>query len=70
MEATEMTKKFPKKLFVKVEQATPEDYFVAEEGIEGMCMVGERVKVAIYELVQVDTLEGLVKVIPPAKRKR
>lgn len=63
-----MAKKFPKKMFVKIDSDSENDYFIANEDMGGMCDVGERVQIAIYQLVQIDTVEGLVKVIPPRKR--
>jgi hypothetical protein len=65
-----MTKQFPKTLFVKVEESTPADYFLADEGLDGMVEVGQRVRIAVYKLSHIDTVEGMVQVIPPAKRKR
>lgn len=63
-----MAKNFPKKLFVKIDGEGEEAFFLAGDDMIGMCDVGERVKIAVYQLVQTDTVEGLVKVIPPRKR--
>lgn len=64
-----MAKKFPKKLFVKIDTDTDTEYFVADEGIDGMVEVGQKVQIALYQLVEVNTAEGLVKVHPPARRR-
>lgn len=61
-----MTKqKFPKTMFVKIgDGGTGPDYFVADEGLNGMVEVGETEKIAVYKLSHVEDVEGLVRVKP------
>lgn len=57
-----MAKKFPKKLFVKIaDGGTGPDYFEADDGVAGMVEVGEKTNIAIYQLVETVTCEGMVK---------
>lgn len=66
-----MAKKFPKKLFVKIaDGGTGPDYFEADDGVIGMVEVGEKSKIAIYQLVEVVTCEGLVKTSSTARGTR
>jgi predicted RNase H-like HicB family nuclease len=54
-------KKFPFRLFVKIEQPDDTPYFVAQDDLTGMVEVGETVKVAIYQLVEFGDIEGVIK---------
>lgn len=55
-----MAKRFPKKLFVKVEESDP-DFFVADDDTVGFVEVGQKVKVAVYQLVEIGEIEGVAR---------
>ncbi len=55
-------KQLPKKLFVKVDGAKGEEYFVADSDIIGMVDVGQKEKIGVYQLVGITFAEGVVKV--------
>jgi hypothetical protein len=62
---------FPKKLYVKIEGEKNDQYFVASEDTEFLSEVGEKVKVATYQLVTVEIAEVTTKLVPlPKKRAR
>lgn len=55
-------KKFPLRLFVKIEQHRDDPaYFVAQDDLTNMVEVGESVKIAIYQLIEFGDIEGVVK---------
>lgn len=64
--------KFPKRLFVKIEKADGESYFVADTSANGMVEAGEHIPVAVYELVGTGSLSAEVKaeIDQPIKRRR
>jgi hypothetical protein len=62
-----MAKTFPKKLFVKIEKESDDPYFLADETVLGMVDVGEKRKVAIYQLVEVIQCEGMVETSRPRR---
>lgn len=57
-----MAKKFPKKLYVKIEvDSAKNGYFVADDAKYGLAEAGERIKIATYELVTVEQAEMVLK---------
>ena len=46
-------KKFPNMLFVKIEEDSDNDYFVATESLNELGDPGGTVKTAVYELVEI-----------------
>jgi hypothetical protein len=60
---------FPKKLFVKIEGGTSEQYFSASADAEVLVDIGDRVKIATYHLVTVEIGEAAVKLTPLPKKK-
>lgn len=53
--------KFPKKLFVKVEKTSDAEYFVADSDAYCLIEMGDKTKVAIYQLVEVQVGEAVAK---------
>lgn len=57
-----MAKAFPKKLFVKVEGALGEEYFVADGDVYGLAEMGQKIRIATYQLVEVNIAAVSVEV--------
>lgn len=54
-------KKFPKKLFVKIEDGgTGPEYFNPAEDVADLMEVGQKSKIAVYQLVEVGEAKGVV----------
>ena len=64
-----MAKAFPKKLFVKVDGDKGEEYFVADENSYRLAEMGETIKIATYELVQVEDARVMVELTKPQRRR-
>ena len=58
---------FPKQIFVKIEKTDGEEYLVADANAFGLVEMGERIKVATYQLVEVQHAEGVAKLTPGKK---
>ena len=56
-------KNFPKMLYVKTEEDAGTKYFVADDSMEAIAEVGEKIHVALYQLVEVSNVELVVKII-------
>lgn len=56
-----MAKKFPKTLFVRVKEDGGTDWFQSDENVVSLVEMGERVKIARYELKETITAESMVK---------
>jgi hypothetical protein len=56
-----MAKALPKKLFVKVEKEGSTEYFVADADAANLIEMGEKIKIGVYQLVEVQTAEGVAK---------
>ena len=55
-------KKFPKTMYVRRENDGDNDFFVAEYDLEFHAEIGEKVPVAIYDLVSVETVTAKVEI--------
>lgn len=55
-----MAKKFPKTLFVRV-RSDDTEWFQADEDANSFVDMGDKIKVARYELKETFTAEGVVK---------
>jgi hypothetical protein len=64
-----MAKRFPAKLFVKVEEDGDTSYFVTADDISEFGIIGETVKVAVYQLVETTFLETTVKTSGAVKKR-
>lgn len=53
-------KKFPKKLFVKIEEDSGTEYFVADADPATLVQTHEKIKVAVYSLSELGQIEGVV----------
>lgn len=62
--------KFPALLFVKTEKADDADYFVADVDPATLIEMGVKVKVATYQRVDIQTVEGVAKFTKIPRRKR
>lgn len=56
-----MAKKFPKNLYVKIEKDGSTEYFSADEMLWPLVEMGEKVKIATYQLVGVQEAQGVVE---------
>jgi hypothetical protein len=63
-----MAKRFPAKLFVKIDEDGDESYFVPSVDISDFGVIGETVKVAVYQLVETTFLETTVKTSGTVKK--
>lgn len=62
--------KFPKEIFVKAENGGSDpDYFVNYENIEDATEMGVKNRIGVYQLVGVQTVEGIVKGYKPVQRR-
>lgn len=61
--------RFPKTLYVKMEQADGETFPVATESVDGMAEVGETVPFAVYQLMETGEATGTVNVRPTKRRR-
>lgn len=62
-----MTKKFPKKIYVKWEDSSGETFLMAGENMYGMVDVGEKTVIGTYQLVETTEAEMVVSTKPPKK---
>jgi hypothetical protein len=62
-----MTKRFPKKIYVKWEDSGDEMFLMAGEDMYGMVEVGSKTTVATYQLVETTEAEMVVSTKPPKK---
>lgn len=63
-----MTKKFPKTIFVRWEQPSRDEaYLAAGEDMYGMVEVGGKTVIATYRLVETTEAEMVVSTKPPKK---
>jgi hypothetical protein len=63
-----MNKKFPKKIYVKWEEVSPREvYLAAGESMYGMVEVGGKTVIATYQLVETTEAEMVVSTKPPKK---
>lgn len=56
-----MAKRFPKRLYVKVDGDRGEEYFVADDDLYGLAEMGETTKIAVYDLVEVTEAKVMVE---------
>jgi hypothetical protein len=58
-----MTKQLPKKLFVKIEKGSSDDdaWFVADAEVENLVDMGPKIKVGVYQLVEIIHAEAVVQ---------
>jgi hypothetical protein len=54
-----MTKALPKTLFVKTEKDHGTEYFVADTSAHVLVEMGQRVKIGVYQLVEINNYEGV-----------
>lgn len=52
---------FPKTLFVKTEKDGSTSYFVADEDAASLVEMGESIKIATYQLIEIQSAEGVAK---------
>jgi hypothetical protein len=64
-----MAKQFPKTLFVKVEGKADEEYFVADDNSYVLAEMGETIKIATYQLVEISDAKVLVEFTKPKRRR-
>lgn len=53
--------KFPKTLYVKSEKESSTEYFVADADAASLVEMGQKVKIASYQLIEVTEAEGVAK---------
>jgi len=53
--------KFPKTLYVKAKDDGKQHYFISDQDIETHVVIGEKIKVGIYELKEVVNLEAKIQ---------
>lgn len=56
-----MAKKFPKTIYVKIESGDPAEYFIADEDANSLVEMGETVKIASYQLVEISEAQGVAQ---------
>jgi hypothetical protein len=56
-----MAKRFPAKLFVKIEQDGDTSYFVPASSVDELAEMGETVKIGVYQLAETTYVETIVK---------
>lgn len=61
---------FPKTLYVKIEKADGDSYFVADRSTISIAEMGEKIVMARYELAQTFNAECVVKTGPIQKKHR
>lgn len=54
-----MANTFPETIYVKSERDGATEYFVADDKAFNLVEMGERIKVATYKLVEIQTAEGV-----------
>lgn len=52
-------KKFPKIIYVKTDQSAGTEFFVADENPASLVEMGEKVRIAKYQLVETNEAEGI-----------
>jgi hypothetical protein len=62
--------KLEKTVYVKVEQGSGggADYLMADTDIDALVNMGEKIKVGIYQLVEIKTVEGVARFSKGAAR--
>lgn len=55
------TKAFPKTLYVKTEADSGTEYFVVDGDAYNLVEMGQKVKIAVYQLVETQIGEGVAK---------
>lgn len=58
-----MAKKFPKKLFVKIEADGDTEYCVPGESLEQLAEMGEKIRIGVYQLVETGYVEGVANLV-------
>ena len=53
--------KLPKTLYVRPEQDHDLNYFVSEPELEAHAVIGEKVKIGVYQLIEVVVLQTVVE---------
>lgn len=53
--------RFPKTLFVKTETDSGTSYFVADAAEAALVEMGQKQKIAVYQLVEMHEIEGVAK---------
>jgi len=56
-----MVKKLPATIYVKTETDSGTTYLVADADAHGLVMMGEKLKIGVYKLVEVQMAEGIAK---------
>lgn len=63
--------KFPKTLYVKIDSDADNEWFLADSFVSGLVTMGERTKIATYQLVEIGEAQGVAQFVkPPPRRKR
>lgn len=55
-------KTFPKTLYVKIEIDREVNYFVANEDAYVLCEQGEKIRIGVYKLVEINTGELMAQI--------
>lgn len=63
-------KNFPKTLHVKVEKDSGTEYFVADANASTLVEMGEKIKIATYQLVETRTAEGVASLSKPVRSRQ
>jgi hypothetical protein len=56
-----MAKRFPAKRFVKVEQDGATSYFVPGHSLDELAVMGETIRIGVYQLAETTYVETIVK---------
>ena len=56
-----MPKALPKKLFVKIEKDSNTEYFIADADAASLVEMGQKIKIGVYQLVEITNAEGVAK---------
>lgn len=65
-----MAMAFPKQLFVKIDSDKDNEWFLADNNANGLVGMGDRVKIATYQLVEIRQATGVAQFAKPMKRRR
>jgi len=56
-----MVKKLPATIYVKTETNSGTTYLVADADAHSLVTMGEKLKIGVYKLVEIQTAEGIAK---------
>lgn len=63
-----MAKRFPAKLFVKIEEDGDTSYFVADGNLDALAEMAQTIKIGVYQLVETTFAETVIKTSGTVKK--